>query len=91
MSTIGIRELRQNASVYLRRVASGETLRIADRGRAVALLTPLGRKSGLARLEAESRLAPSRADLLALGPPARGRPRVARPSKALGLAREHER
>ena len=35
MSTVGIRELRQNASVYLRLVAAGETIRIMDRGRQV--------------------------------------------------------
>lgn len=42
MDAIGVRELRQNASVYLARVAAGETLRVTDRGRPVALLTPVG-------------------------------------------------
>lgn len=42
MEAIGVRELRQNASVYLARVAAGETLRVTDRGRPVALLTPVG-------------------------------------------------
>lgn len=37
-----MRELRQHASVYLARVAAGETLRVTDRGRPVALLVPLG-------------------------------------------------
>ena len=38
---VGVRELRQNLSVYLERVQAGETLRVTDRGRPVALLTPL--------------------------------------------------
>jgi prevent-host-death family protein len=37
---IGIRELRQHASRYLARVATGETIEVTDRGRAVALLVP---------------------------------------------------
>ena len=36
-----MRELRQNLSVYLRRVEAGEPLRVTDHGRPVALLTPL--------------------------------------------------
>ncbi|HXI18655.1 MAG TPA: type II toxin-antitoxin system prevent-host-death family antitoxin [Chloroflexota bacterium] len=40
-SIVGVRELRQNLSVYLRRVEAGETLRVTDRGRPVALLGPL--------------------------------------------------
>lgn len=38
---VGVRELRQNLSVYLRRIAQGETLRVTDHGHPVALLTPL--------------------------------------------------
>ena len=37
---VGIRELRQNLSVYLRRVARGERFVVTERGRAVAELTP---------------------------------------------------
>ncbi|MFT4258873.1 type II toxin-antitoxin system Phd/YefM family antitoxin [Microbacterium sp.] len=40
MSSIGIRELRQNASEAVRRVASGETITVTDRGRPVARLAP---------------------------------------------------
>jgi prevent-host-death family protein len=40
MDQIGVRELRQNASRYLARVASGETIEVTDRGRPVALLVP---------------------------------------------------
>jgi prevent-host-death family protein len=40
METIGVRELRQNASKYLRRVAAGESITITDRGKPVAVLNP---------------------------------------------------
>ncbi len=69
MDDVGVRELRQNLSVYLRRIAQGETLRVTDHGHPVALLTPL-RDTGepvLDRLEAEGRLdqrAPRRTGLL---------------------------
>jgi len=41
MTSVGIRELRQHASRYVERAAAGETFEVTDRGRAVALLTPL--------------------------------------------------
>jgi prevent-host-death family protein len=37
----GVRELRQNASHYLSRVAAGELIEITDRGRPVARLVPI--------------------------------------------------
>ena len=40
MDSIGVRELRQNASRYLARVARGETIQVTDNGRPVALLIP---------------------------------------------------
>ena len=40
-SKVGVRELRQNLSVYLRRVKAGEALEVTDRGHVVALLVPL--------------------------------------------------
>ncbi len=42
MEQVGVRELRQHASRYLARVASGETLEVTDRGRPIALLVPIG-------------------------------------------------
>jgi len=42
MEQIGVRELRQNASQYLSRVAaSQESIEITDRGRPVARLVPI--------------------------------------------------
>lgn len=58
---VGIRELRQNLSVYLRRVEAGETLEVTERGKPVALLTPLpGRQSILDRLIAEGYARPAK-------------------------------
>ncbi len=41
METIGVRDLRQNASRYLDRVAHGESIEVTDRGRPVARLVPI--------------------------------------------------
>ena len=57
-STVGIAELRQNLSVYLRRVANGERLVVTDRNRPVAELGPPPSEGGaLDRLIAEGRVA----------------------------------
>ncbi|WP_433263986.1 type II toxin-antitoxin system Phd/YefM family antitoxin [Actinosynnema sp. CS-041913] len=40
MESIGVRELRQNASVYLRRAAAGETITVTDHGVPVAVIGP---------------------------------------------------
>ena len=80
--SVGVRELRQNLSVYLRRVAAGEKLRVTERGRTVAALIPLREdESILDRLVKQGRLLPPKDDLLKLGPP-RGRLST-RASKAL--------
>jgi len=52
MKRIGVRELRQRASEYLRLVEAGETVEITDRGRPIALLTPIQPLSALERLRA---------------------------------------
>jgi prevent-host-death family protein len=41
MSTIGVRELRQNASEVLREVEAGETATVTVAGRPVAKIVPL--------------------------------------------------
>jgi prevent-host-death family protein len=38
---VGVRELRQNLSVYLRRVKAGEQLTVTEHGHPVAVLGPL--------------------------------------------------
>src|SRR5215470_16215714 len=80
--TVGLRELRQNLSVYLRRVEAGEKLRVTDRGRTVAAIVPLREdESVLDRLLKQGRLIPAEGDLLEMGLP-QGRPSH-RASKAL--------
>jgi len=70
MKTVGVRELRQNLSKYLRQVTAGEVFRVTDRGHPVAALGPAPGEAGLAdRLVARGRLRPARLDLLDLGPP----------------------
>ena len=40
MTTVGIRELKNCLSAYLRRVADGERVTVTDRGRPVAVIAP---------------------------------------------------
>lgn len=57
MRSIGVRELRQRASEYLRLVANGETVEVTDRGKPVALLVPMP-GDPVQRLIAEGKLLP---------------------------------
>jgi len=58
-ATVGVRELRQNLSIYLDRVKKGEALTVTEHGAAVAILRPLAPASNmLARLVAEGRATP---------------------------------
>ena len=85
---VGVRELRQNLSVYLRRVKAGETLEVKERGHRVAVLTPASAKaSTLDRLIAAGRATAATGDLLDLGPP-RGKRPSRRASRALAKLRE---
>jgi len=53
-SVVGVAQLRQNLSVYLRRVAAGERLVVTDRNRPVAELgPPAATGAALDRLVAE--------------------------------------
>jgi len=67
---VGIRELRQNFSVYLRRVKKGETIEVTERGEPVArLIPPLTGVPILDRLIAEGKARPARGSIRDLGPP----------------------
>ncbi|MGH9519338.1 MAG: type II toxin-antitoxin system Phd/YefM family antitoxin [Terriglobales bacterium] len=67
---VGVRELRQNLSVYLARVKDGERLEVTEHGRPVALLVPLPpAEATLERLIAEGLATRPKGDLLKLGPP----------------------
>jgi prevent-host-death family protein len=68
MIRAGIRELRQNASVLIRRVLGGETIEVTDRGRPVARIVPLHGGSVLDQMIAEGRATAARGDLLELTP-----------------------
>ena len=69
-SKVGVRELRQNLSVYLRRVKKGEALEVTERGQAVALLVPLPESDSLVeRLIASGRATRPIGDLLDIPPP----------------------
>jgi prevent-host-death family protein len=63
--TVGVAELRQNLSVYLRRVRQGERLVVTDRNRPVAELgPPPSTGPGLDRLITEGRVSrPRRSSL----------------------------
>lgn len=70
METVGIRELRQNLSAYLRRVAEGERFIISERREPVAVLGPLPeRDDPWERLIAEGRLTRPTRSLLEIGDP----------------------
>jgi prevent-host-death family protein len=90
MRSIGIRELRQQASKHLRDVERGETIEVTDRGRPVALLVPVPRTSTAERLIAEGRMTRGTGDVLDIEP-LKPLPGVPLPSEVLRQMREHER
>jgi prevent-host-death family protein len=68
---VGVRELRQNLSQYLRRVSAGERFEVTERNLPVAILAPLpGQSTALERLIAAGRVVPARLDLAELRPAA---------------------
>ena len=82
MDKVGVRELRQNLSVYLRRVKDGEELEVTERSRVVARLVPATEKPGsiLDEWMARGWSRPARGKLAELGPPpAAGPPAVGDP------------
>lgn len=88
---VGVRELRQNLSVYLRRVKAGETLEVKERGHRIALLAPSSaRSTALERLVAAGRATAAIGDLIDLGPPLGKRP-SRKVSRALAQLREERR
>lgn len=86
-----MRELRQTASELLRRVAQGETFEITDRGRPVAVLSPVPEGSPLERLRATGLVEPATEDVDDLPEPLPLPPGAQAPSAALARLREDER
>lgn len=68
---VGVRELRQNLSVYLDRVKAGETLEVTEHGQPVARLTPNPPKrlSILDQMIADGRATPAKTDHRTTPPP----------------------
>jgi prevent-host-death family protein len=68
---VGVRELRQNLSVYLDRVKAGETLEVTEHGRPVARLAPNppAQQSIVDRMIAEGRITPASHDHRLTPPP----------------------
>jgi len=91
MTSVGVRELRQRASELLRRVERGETVQITDRGRPVALLTPLPQGSQLEQLRAAGEIESATVDWDDLPEPIAFPDHLEPPSVVLARMREHER
>lgn len=60
MDVVGVRELRQNLSVYLKRVVEeGATFEVTDHGRPVALLSPRKGEDWYQAMVAAGRIRPA--------------------------------
>src|SRR2546423_1754612 len=68
---VGVRELRQNLSVYLDRFKDGETLEVTEHGHPVARLAPLPVQplSHFEQMIADGRIIPGKGNLADLGMP----------------------
>jgi prevent-host-death family protein len=91
MASVGVRELRQRASELLRRVAAGETIEVTDRGRPVALLTPLPEAGPLEALRAAGEVSAAAGELAELPAPLPLAPGQEPPSAILERLRADER
>jgi prevent-host-death family protein len=91
MKTIGIRELRQRASGVLRLAERGETFQVTDRGRPLALITPLRAESPMQELREAGEVSTPTGRFDDLPEPLPLPPRATRPSTVLARLRAHER
>lgn len=91
MRTIGVRELRQQASRYLRDVERGATIEVTDHGRPVARIVPLRPSTSADELVAAGAVVPSRGDPLKLGVPLDPVDGGPLPSEELAALRRAER
>jgi prevent-host-death family protein len=72
---VGVRELRNHLSRYLKRVRDGDEVVVTDRGHAIARVVPVGAERVLDRLIAEGIVTPAR----------QPKRRAAKPIKAKGI------
>jgi prevent-host-death family protein len=91
MASVGVRELRLSASELLRRVERGETIEITDRGRPVAMLTPLPAGGPLNRLLASGQVDEATGDIDDLPRPIPLPEHADLPSMVLARLRQGER
>jgi prevent-host-death family protein len=91
MTSVGVRELRQSASELLRRVQAGETIEITDRGRPVAVLSPLPDRGPLERLRAGGQLDEAVGELDELPEALQLPAGIESPSSVLARLRQSER
>lgn len=61
--SVGIRELRQQASAVLKRVVAGETIEVTDHGHPIARIVPL-RSGAMEQLVVEGRATQALGDLV---------------------------
>ena len=87
---VGVRELRQNLSIYLDKVKDGETLQVTEFGRVVALLSPLPpeKLSPFERMVREGRAIPPKGSLKDRRPPQPGPPGMPSSEELLAADRE---
>lgn len=91
MTTVGVRELRQRASELLRLVEQGETIEVTDRGRPVALLTPMPEGNEYERMLAAGEIEPATGDIDDLPRPLELPPGSELPSQVLARLRRDDR
>lgn len=91
MKTIGVRELRQHASHVLRLAEHGETFRVTDRGRPLALIVPLRTRDALEELRVAGDVSTPHGSIGDLPAPLAIPRGATSPSKVLARLRAHER
>lgn len=91
MERIGVRELRQHASVWLKRVQRGDSFEVTDRGRPVALLVPVAEMDQFDQLVASGDVRLASVDLLELTRPLPPTPGIPLPSEILEQMRADDR
>jgi prevent-host-death family protein len=93
VETIGVRELRQNASRYLRLVKAGERVAVTERGQLIAYLVPANEKpvSIIDQLEAAGQYRRAVGSLADVLDPVELPPGTKSPSEVLEEMRNEER
>jgi antitoxin (DNA-binding transcriptional repressor) of toxin-antitoxin stability system len=88
--SVGVRELRQNLSIYLDRVKLGETLSVTEYGQVVAVLAPLpaATLTTLERLVGEGRATAPTRSLRSLPPATPGLPGAPRSEDVIAEQRD---